>query len=250
MTTSLATRRAPSYAAAGGLLVVAGVAWLWVVRSSGDMGAMPGTMGRGLVAFEGIWIVMMAAMMLPATAPMASMYARSTRSVPRMAAFTAGYLGVWAAAGLPAYALVLGAARLVDGRPAVGTAVAAVLFAAAGLYQLSPLKDRCLAACRTPFGLLLRYASWQGRTRDLRAGAHHGAVCLGCCWLLMTLLAAFGLMNLWAMVGLAAVVVVEKLLSVGPGFSRAVGVAALALAVAVVFLPWLAPWLQGTVMSG
>jgi predicted metal-binding membrane protein len=224
---------------AGLVVAAAGAAWLWVLLQWGDVGAMPGTMGRNLPAFDGMWTVMMAAMMLPATAPIASVYARSinARRLPRMAGFTCGYLLVWAAAGLPAYALAVGAGHAAGARPAVGTAVAAAIFALNGAYQLSPWKDRCLARCRTPIGLLLRYASWRGPSRHLRAGAHHGAFCLACCSTLMALLAAFGVMNLWATVGLTFVVAVEKAAPVGPVFARLVGVASLMLAVAVFWEP-------------
>lgn len=243
MTAPLALQRRAVYG--GPVLVAGGAAWLWVLLAWGDMGAMPGTMGRGLVAFDGMWTVMMAAMMLPATAPVASLYARSitSRRAPRMAMFTGGYLAVWAAAGLPAYALAAGTGRAADGAPAAGTAAAIAIFAVNGAYQLSPLKDRCLARCRTPIGLMVRYASWRGATRDLRAGAHHGVLCLACCWTLMAVLAALAMMNLWAMVGLTAVVAIEKATPFGSAFSRLAGMASLALAVAVFWVPALAPGL-------
>jgi predicted metal-binding membrane protein len=204
-------------------------------------------MGLGLPAFLAVWTVMTAAMMLPATAPVAALYARTiaVHRVPRMVVFTVAYLLVWAAAGLPAYALAAGLG-LVAGLPAVaGTAVAAAVFAVGGAYQLTPFKDRCLARCRSPIGLMLRYASYPGRTRDLCAGGHHGAACLGCCWSLMVLLAAFGVMNLWAMVVLTAVITAEKLAPAGRLVARAVGTASIALAVAVFWVPALAPGLTG-----
>jgi predicted metal-binding membrane protein len=131
-----------------------------------------------------------------------------------------------------------------------GTALAAVVFAVNGVYQLTPLKDRCLARCRSPIGLMLRYTSYPGPSRDLRAGAHHGAFCLGCCWSLMVLLAAFGVMNLWAMVALTAVITTEKLAPAGHLVARAVGVASIALAVAVFWFPSLAPGLTGSGTTG
>ena len=86
------------------------------------------------------------------------------------------------------------AARVsVEDRPAA--------FAAAGLYQLTPLKDLCLSHCRSPLGLLLHYGSYRGKARDLRVGVHHGGYCLGCCWALMVILIAVGVMNIAAMVG-------------------------------------------------
>lgn len=237
---------------AGLLLVAAAAAWVWVVTRWGGMQAMPGTMGLGLPAFLAVWTLMMAAMMLPATAPVAALYARtiSGHRAPRMVVFTVAYFLVWAAAGLPAYALAAGLGRAASLPAAAGTAVAAAVFAVSGVYQLTPLKDRCLARCRSPIGLILRYASYPRPSRDLRAGAHHGAFCLGCCWSLMVLLAAFGVMNLWAMVVLAAVITAEKLAPAGALVARTVGIASIALAVAVFWVPALAPGLTGRGMAG
>ena len=239
-------------AGAGLLLVVAAGAWVWLVSRWGGMPATTGTMGLGLAAFLAAWTLMMAAMMLPATAPVAALYARTITGhrTSRMAVFTVAYLLVWAAAGLPAYALAAGLGRVARLPPAAGTAVAAAVFAISGLYQLTPLKDRCLAKCRSPIGLMLRYASYPRSSRDLRAGAHHGAFCLGCCWSLMLLLAAFGVMNLWAMVVLAAVITAEKLAPLGRLVARAVGTASLVLAVAVIWVPALAPGLTRSGMTG
>jgi predicted metal-binding membrane protein len=191
---------------------------------------------------------MMAAMMLPSIAPVASMYQRSIRShrALRLAGFTGGYLLAWAGAGIPAFLLTLLVARVVETHPAWATAVAVAVFAACGVYQLTPLKSRCLKHCRSPLSLLLHYGAYQGALRDVRAGAHHGAYCLGCCWSLMALFVVLGVMNLTAMVVLAAVVLAEKLWVHGELLARAVGVAALAVAVAVIWVPELAPGLHGT----
>ncbi|MEU1628540.1 DUF2182 domain-containing protein [Streptomyces sp. NPDC020096] len=239
-------------APAGLLLVAAAAAWVWVVTRWGGMQAMPGTMGLGLPAFLAVWTLMMAAMMLPATAPVAALYARTitVHRAPRMVVFTVAYLLVWAAAGVPAYELAVGLGWAASLPAVAGTAVAAAVFAVSGVYQLTPLKDRCLARCRSPLGLMLRYASYRGPSRDLCAGAHHGAFCLGCCWSLMVLLAAFGLMNLWAMVALAAVITAEKLVPAGRLVARVVGIASIALAVAVIWVPALAPGLTGGGMAG
>ncbi|MFH8635288.1 DUF2182 domain-containing protein [Streptomyces lydicus] len=237
---------------AGLLLVVAVAAWVWMATRWGGMQAMPGTMGLGLPAFLAVWTLMTAAMMLPATTPVAALYARTltVHRAPRMVVFTVAYLLVWAAAGLPAYGLAAGLGRMASLPAATGTAVAAAVFAVSGLYQLTPLKDRCLARCRSPIGLMLRYASYPRTSRDLRAGAHHGAFCLGCCWSLMVLLAAFGVMNLWAMVALTAVITAEKLAPAGHLIARVVGFASIALAVAVFWFPALAPGLTGGGMAG
>jgi predicted metal-binding membrane protein len=210
------------------------------------MAGMTGTMGLGLAAFVPVWTLMMAAMMLPSVSPTASLYARTIqgRRPARIAGLVAGYLAVWAAAGLPAYGLARLAGWLTGQHPGAAHVTTVAVFAVCGIYQLSPLKDRCLAHCRSPLGLLLHYGSYRGRSRDLRVGVHHGGYCLGCCWGLMVLLIALGLMNVIAMVGLAALVLIEKLWRWGPAAGRLAGVAALALAAATIWLPWLAPGLH------
>ena len=186
---------------------------------------------------------LMAAMMLPSVAPTASLYAKTVRSnrTMRIAALVAGYLAVWAAGGVPAFGLAWLASWVTGKHPGAAHVLAVAVFAACGVYQLSRLKDRCLAHCRSPLALLLHYGSYRGRFRDMRAGAHNGAYCLGCCWGLMVILVAVGVMNIAAMIGLAAVVLIEKTWRRGPAAGRAAGAAALALAVAVIWLPWLAP---------
>ena len=231
------------------LLLLAASAWLIVVGAAREMAGMTGTAGLGLLKFEGMWALMMAAMMLPSVAPVASMYQRSIRTnrTLRLAGFTGGYLVAWLAAGVPAYFLTGLVALLVDGDPTRATVVAVVVFGTCGVYQLTPLKSRCLRHCRSPLSLLLRYGNYRGPLRDVRAGAHHGAYCLGCCWSLMALFVVIGVMNVAAMVVLAAVVLAEKLWVRGEVVARLVGVAALVLAVSVIWFPELAPGLRGTV---
>lgn len=229
-------------------MLVAALSWAFTIEQAKAMGgAMPGTMGLGLAAFLLMWTPMMAAMMLPAVAPLASIYSRTvqTHRPVRLIAFGLGYMTVWAAAGVPAFALAWTAGRLADGRPGLATAGAAVAYAGCGIYQLTPWKDRCLLHCRSPLALLLHYGSYRGRLRDFAAGAHHGAYCAGCCWALFVVLVAVGVMNLAAMAVLTVVVLLEKLWTRGVGFSRVVGLVALALAVAVIWVPELAPGLLG-----
>jgi len=191
---------------------------------------------------------MMAAMMLPSVTPLATLYARTVQRPARIAGLVVGYLAVWAAAGLPAYGLAWIAGWLTGSRPSGAHAAAIAVFAVAGVYQLSPLKDRCLARCRSPFAQLLHYGSYRGKARDLRVGVHHGGYCLGCCWALMLVLIAVGVMNVAAMAGLVALVLAEKTWSRGVAAGRLAGVVALALAVAIIWFPWSAPGLHGTPM--
>ena len=228
------------------LLIAAAAAWVATVALARGMAGMTGTMGLALVAFVPAWTLMMAAMMLPSVTPVATLYARTVRGnrAARIAGLVAGYLAVWAVAGLPAYGLARFAGWLAGGHPRGAQAAAVAVFALCGAYQLSPFKDRCLAHCRSPLGLFMHYGSYRGRLRDLRVGVHHGGYCLGCCWALMLILVAVGVMNVLAMVGLAALVLTEKTWSRGPAAGRAAGVAALGLAVAVIWLPGLAPGLH------
>jgi len=228
------------------LLLAAAGAWAATVGIARGMTGMTSTMGLGL--FVPMWTLMMAAMMLPSVTPVAALYARTVQRPARIAGLVAGYLAVWAAAGLPAYALAWFAGWLAGRHPGGAHAAAVAIFALCGAYQLSSLKDRCLAHCRSPLGLLLHYGSYRGRLRDLRAGAHHGGYCLGCCWALMVILIAVGVMNVAAMVALAALVLIEKTWSWGAVAGRLAGVAALALAVATIWLPWLAPGLHAAPM--
>jgi predicted metal-binding membrane protein len=228
------------------LLILAAGAWAATVAIVRGMAGMTGTMGLGLALFVPMWTIMMAAMMLPSVAPTASLYARTVQSnrTARVAGLVAGYLAVWAAAGLPAYGLARLAGWLTGQHPSAAHVLAVAVFAVCGVYQLSSLKDRCLAHCRSPLGLLLHYGSYRGRFRDLRVGAHHGGYCLGCCCGLMVILVAVGVMNVAAMVALAALVLIEKVWTWGPAAGRLAGAAALALAVATIWLPWLAPGLH------
>jgi len=230
------------------LLIAAAGAWAATVAIARGMAGMTGTMGLGLAAFVPMWTLMMAAMMLPSVAPTASLYARTVQSsrTVRVAGLVAGYLAVWAAAGLPAYGLARLTGWLTGKHPSAAHVLAVAVFAVCGVYQLSSLKYRCLAHCRSPLALLLHYGSYRGRFRDLRVGAHHGGYCLGCCWGLMVILIAVGVMNVAAMVGLAALVLIEKVWIWGPAAGRLAGATALALAVATIWFPWLAPGLHAT----
>jgi predicted metal-binding membrane protein len=249
------TGQAALRSTSAGMVAVGAAAWFATVvwmRSEG-MGAMPGTMEMTVVAFVAMWALMMTAMMLPSVAPVAGLYARTVTAnrTVRITAFGSGYLVGWVATGVAAYALADVFAGAAGASTVTAKAVAAGTFAVCGAYQLTPLKERCLSHCRSPLSHLLHYVSFTGPTRDLRAGLHHGLYCVGCCWTLMVLMVAFGVMNLLAMAGLALVIAVEKHWRHGRAFSRVVGVVALALAVVVVIEPGLAPGLDpGREMGG
>ena len=181
-----------------GLLLLAAVAWAGTLAVAQQMGVMAGTMGLAIPAFLLVWLLMMVAMMLPAVAPVAQLYLRTIgrdRRALRVAGFLSGYLLVWTAAGLPAFGMAWGAQQLAAEHSGAARLAAAGTFLAVAVYQVSPLKDVCLKACRSPLGLLLRYASYCGGLRDVRAGAHHGLYCLGCCWVLFVALIALGTMK-------------------------------------------------------
>ncbi len=217
------------------MLGVAALAWAGVIAYARDMGNGVGTMGTSLLEFMGMWSLMMTAMMLPAVAPVASLYLRTIVSdrPRRLGLFVGGYLIVWASAGIPAYI----ALRFIDDRVAASTAtmrtIAVVVLGAAGVYQLTPLKAVCLRHCRSPLGQLLHYGNLKGPGKDLKVALHHAGFCLGCCWALMALFLAFGVMNLWAMLGLAVIVFSEKLLPHGETIGRMVGVVFVVLALLV-----------------
>jgi predicted metal-binding membrane protein len=226
---------------AAGLLAAAGVAWVGVAVEAGGMESAPGTMGLGATAFVGLWAVMMAAMMLPGLAPIGVLYAgEGPGTAARAAGLVTGYLVAWAAFGLLALGASVAAGRLADRSDAAATWVGGALLVAAGAYQLTPLKDRCLAVCRSPLHLLMRAGSYRGRLRHVRAGLYHGVYCVGCCWSLMLALLVLGVMDLRWMAAFAAGIVLEKAWRHG----RRV---ALAMGVALVVLGLLAPWNPGLV---
>ena len=227
------------------LLVLAVIAWIATVLQSHSMALMPGTMGMSLITFVTMWTSMMAAMMLPSVTPLATRYIRMIQSqrLVGLIAFAMGYMTVWAASGILAFGLAWLTGRIANWNYTAALIAAVATYAACGIYQLTPLKNKCLSQCRAPFFLLLEYASWRGPLRHLRVGWHHGFFCLGCCSLLMALMFVFGVMNIGAMLVLTLVIVIEKVWTTGDTFPRAVGLVCLGLAVAVIWFPELAPGL-------
>ena len=207
----------------GVLLALAAASWAVTERLMGGMDAGPGMDLGGLGFYVVAWVVMMAAMMFPSISPMVLTYDRLRaahrgrgRGAPAdaTAAFVGGYLVVWSAAGLAAYALFeLGRSVPSDalGWDRAGRFLAGGVVVAAAVYQLTPLKDACLTRCRGPLMFVLEH--WRhGRLGALRMGVIHGAWCVGCCWALMASLFALGVMSLGWMLLVAVLIAVEKLL--------------------------------------
>jgi len=226
---------------AAGLLAAAAAAWVAVAVEAGGMESAPGTMGLSAAAFLGLWAVMMAAMMLPGLAPIGALYAgEGAGTAARATGLVTGYLIAWTGFGVPALLASVAASRLADRNDSAATWVAAALLVAAGAYQLTPLKDRCLAICRSPLHLLMRAGAYRGRLRHVRAGLYHGAYCVGCCWSLMLALLVLGVMDLRWMAAFAVGIVLEKVWRFGRQMAIAMGVA-------LVVLGLLAPWQPGIV---
>ena len=178
-----------------------------------------------------IWWVMMVAMMLPSAAPMMLLFAALNRKqkergnpfVPT-ALFASAYLIAWAGFSVVAVALQWGLDRMTLLSPMLVSSSAAlggVLLLAAGLYQLTPLKQACLKHCRSPLQFIL--TRWRGGA--FRMGMEHGAFCVGCCWFLMGLLFFGGVMNLFLIAGIAVYVLIEKTIPAGHWIGYVIGIA-------------------------
>ena len=239
---------APAWTAVVALTVLAWVVTLDQVRAMGN-GA--GTMGMSFVAIVAMWIAMMAAMMFPSMAPVAilwtrSIVSRSSSAVAsyRIALFVTGYLLAWAFAGVLAFfGLVVFEQVLVLAGNHAGW-LGAAIFVTAGVYQLTSFKDVCLRHCRSPMSLLVHYTSFHGPAIDLRVGFHHGLYCVACCWGLMLILVAVGVMNIPAMAALTIVIFAEKLSRHGLLIARLIGISFFGVAVVAVIFPKLFPGLS------
>jgi predicted metal-binding membrane protein len=218
---SLFRRRSGQLVVLGILLALALVAWIFSDLRMAGMDAGPGTDPGAFGFYMSTWVVMMAGMMFPSIAPMVLMFRRlelgrrgSTRWLGTTELFVTGYLAVWAASGLVAYALLkAGRAWLGDAFAwnAAGRWTATGVLLAAALYEFTPLKHACLKRCRSPLGFLM--GSWRdGRAGAVTMGIEHGGWCLGCCWALMMALFALGAMSLTWMLLIAALISGEKLL--------------------------------------
>jgi predicted metal-binding membrane protein len=245
----------------GGLFVVIALAWLWILLGAGiGMDAMPmsdmppeqmagaadrsmggmamsammpavWTSGYAALIFL-MWWVMMVAMMLPSATPTLLLFAQVNRKekmggrpyVPT-AAFAAGYIAIWGGFSAFAAGLQWGLERrglLSAMKVTPGIWLGAAILIAAGIWQLTPVKTVCLRHCRSPLSFLSN--SWRsGCLGAFRMGLEHGTYCLGCCWFLMALLFVGGIMNLYWVLGLAVLVLIEKTMPMGHWLGRIVG---------------------------
>ncbi|MEK6206515.1 MAG: DUF2182 domain-containing protein [Chloroflexota bacterium] len=198
-------------------------------------------MDQALGPFLGTWTLMMAAMMLPSATPMILLHRLGADGRLRRqiwsAAFVTGYLVVWASVGIVVWGAGVAAGALV--MPEQRVIAVAALLVLAGIYQFTPLKSTCLRACRTPADFLLTH--WhRGLSGQLRLGIEHGLYCLGCCWALMALFVGVGAMSLVWAVGIALVVLVEKVVPQGVAFGRIAGALLIVAGAIVLVRPELA----------
>ena len=211
------------------LLVVPAVCWAWIITAARDMyGPMTGASrwmmtpswdAAHLFLLWTMWAVMMAGMMLPSAAPTVLLYGSAARrrhdphATGRVYALALGYVATWALFSvlLTAIQRALGALFLLSPMmEATSPRVGGTLLLIAGVYQWTPLKQACLRACQSPLGFLM--SRWRAGVRGaFRMGVEHGHYCIACCWALMLLLFAGGVMNLAVIGALTAFVVFEKL---------------------------------------
>jgi predicted metal-binding membrane protein len=232
------------------LILVGGAAWAWVVGQDFEMGNGVGTMGMSFAFFAGMWAVMMAAMMLPPLGPVAVTEAAEPRTsslslIPGGVAFGIGFLVPWALYGIAGFAAFKGADRLVASSPAIAKWLGVAILAVAGLYQVSPWKWAALRHCRMP----MHRTDNGGLAGSFASGAADGSICVGCCWALMTIFIAMGVMNLPVMAGLAALIFAEKVLPRPRVIAAVGGVALLGLAVAAAVHPSLLSGLHASGMG-
>lgn len=233
------------------LLLLAAVAWAFVIWQAGTMDSegMGLTMGMSAALFLAVWVAMMMAMMFPAAAPMILAFDRIQLSrrergtaVPT-SLFVLSYLMVWLGVGVIAYAVAVVADNLAENSMFLmdnGGRIGGALLIAAGVYQLSPLKNICLSKCRTPVGFIM--TSWrEGPLGAIRMGAEHAAYCTGCCWLLFAVLFPLGMMNIAILALVTLVIFAEKALPMGEATAKATAVALIAFGIGAVISPAILP---------
>jgi predicted metal-binding membrane protein len=228
------------------------VTWILIVLRMRGTDAGPGTDLGGLGWYLGVWVTMMAAMMLPSVAPMVLLFdkvsaerARRGRAVVPTCIFASSYFAVWTLYGLAAYGVYRGVRSLhlefLDWDRG-GPYVVGALLLLAGAYELTPLKTVCLRHCRSPMHFVL--GGWRnGIGGALRMGSEHGAYCVGCCWGLMVVLFGLGVMSIAWMAVVAALIFMQKTLPYGDRLTRVFAVAFVAAGVWIAIAPGSVPGL-------
>jgi predicted metal-binding membrane protein len=236
------------------VLLLAALSWAYLVHLSRqmtdamDMAAMgmamdaPWTWVDVFLTFV-MWAVMMVGMMAPSAMPVLLLYGSAMANRADAGArgsvllFGLGYFLVWTAFSAGAALAQAALHQLALLSPAMRTSsplLGGGLLVGAGLYQLTPLKGACLTACRSPIGFLM--SNWrEGRTGALQMGVRHGVHCLGCCWALMSVLFALGVMNLGWVAAIAILVLVEKATPFGAVIARVAGGVLIVAGVIVAF---------------
>jgi predicted metal-binding membrane protein len=259
----------PKGLAIGCIVLLTGLGWLYLglltAEMSGPAGAITalcsstfgvpllpdgvwGLYGFALVAL--MWGAMTLAMMLPSAAPMILTYAeiadtaaRKNQHVVSPFVLTAGYCAVWlgfAAAAAIAQVALTRAVLLDTAMASASGLLSGAIFIAAGFYQFSGLKHACLRQCQSPFPFF--FANWETTPRGVfRLGLRQGLFCLGCCWAMMLVMFAVGVMNVIWMAALGIVMTLEKI-GTGKRFSHGIGVLAIAAGVAFVVSAVAAHW--------
>ena len=230
----------------GSLVALSALAWLslWAWSASPYAPYLHHEGGVAPIPVEALlfslgWLLMIVAMMLPSSVPLvvtfAALVGRRRRPGQLVALLLVGYLVVWGAFGAAAWVADRGIHAAVDALPWLAEhpqIIIATTLAAAGLWQFSPLRARCLDECRSPLGFVLN--RWRGtseRREAVAMGVAHGAFCVGCCWSLMLVMFGVGLGSLSAMLALGAITAVEKNLPAGRRISRPLGLALILAAV-------------------
>lgn len=236
-----------------GVITASLVLLSWLAVTIGPNVPMTGVVdGTALLLFIGVWAIGMVAMMLPSLLPMIFMVISAARQNLRSDGestlsqralqpiqFAAGYFGIWALVGLAAYFGLVFLFRYSPPLSFIGqltgiTAGAAVFLA--GVYQLSPLKQRALQACRSPMNFVM--TRWRnGRSGRFLMGLDYGFFCTKCCWAFMAVLVVVGAMNLLWMVLFAGAIFVEKVVPHGIGVSKGLGVLLMAAGVILAAIP-------------
>lgn len=217
----------------GCLLLLSALAWAYLVHDARRMTSMEmhtGTSALGEIVLQpwhaadllllyAMWAIMMVGMMVPTAAPTLLLFARVSRKrreeqrpYAPTGAFLLGYVAAWSGFSMVAAAVQAGlhdAALLSTAMASTSPLLGGPILIAAGMFQWTPLKSRCLVQCRAPHSFLA--AHWrEGTAGALHMGLRHGLYCVGCCWVLMALLFVTGVMNLLWVAVITAFVLLEK----------------------------------------